>query len=138
MIDREDLIDDAHFTAPENFTDNAEVKAEFDAVLLEWLLQHTKREVMERSQACGYMCGAINTMEDVFSDRHLAARGFFPEVDHPRVGALRYPGAQFKMSETPWRAGRAPLLGEHTHEVLSGLLGYGEAEMAALREQGAL
>jgi crotonobetainyl-CoA:carnitine CoA-transferase CaiB-like acyl-CoA transferase len=138
MIDREDLIEDAHFTAPENFSGNADVKAEFDAILLEWLLQQTKREVMEKSQSCGYMCGAINTMEDVFSDPHLAARGFFAEIDHPHTGTLRYPGAQFKMSETPWRAGRAPLLGEHTQEVLTGLLGYGETEMAALREQGAL
>jgi crotonobetainyl-CoA:carnitine CoA-transferase CaiB-like acyl-CoA transferase len=138
MIDREDLIEDPHFTAPDNFTGNAEVKAEFDAVLLEWLLQHTKREVMEKSQACGYMCGAINTMEDVFNDPHLQARGFFAEVQHPYAGTLKYPGAQFKMSETPWRAGRAPLLGEHTEDVLTGLLGYGEAEMAALREEGAL
>jgi crotonobetainyl-CoA:carnitine CoA-transferase CaiB-like acyl-CoA transferase len=138
MIDREDLIEDAHFTAPENFTNNADVKAEFDAVLLEWLLQHTKREVMEKSQACGYMCGAINTMADVFEDPHLAARGFLTAVGHPHVGTLRYPGAPFKMSETPWRAGRAPLLGEHTPEVLTGLLGYGEAHLAALRQQGAI
>jgi crotonobetainyl-CoA:carnitine CoA-transferase CaiB-like acyl-CoA transferase len=138
MIDREDLIDDPHFRAPENFTNNAEVKAEFDAVLLEWLLQHTKREVMEKSQSCGYMCGAINTMEDVFDDPHLVARGFFAEIDHPYVGKLRYPGAQFKMSETPWRAGRAPLLGEHTQEVLSGLLGYSDSQIAALGEQGAV
>jgi crotonobetainyl-CoA:carnitine CoA-transferase CaiB-like acyl-CoA transferase len=107
-------------------------------VLLEWLLQHTKREVMEKSQACGYMCGAINTMADVFEDPHLAARGFLTAVGHPHVGTLRYPGAPFKMSETPWRAGRAPLLGEHTPEVLTGLLGYGEAHLAALRQQGAI
>jgi crotonobetainyl-CoA:carnitine CoA-transferase CaiB-like acyl-CoA transferase len=137
MIGREDLIDDAHFRAPENFTDNAEVKAEFDAILLEWLLVRTKREVMEASQACGYMCGAINTMEDVFADPHLAARGFFAEVDHPYAGVLRYPGAQFKMSETPWRAGRAPLLGEHTEAVLREL-GYSGAEIEGLRTEGAI
>ena len=138
MIDREDLIEDQHFTAPENFSGNQDVKAEFDAVLLEWLLQHTKREVMEKSQSCGYMCGAINTMEDVFEDPHLAARGFFAQIEHPHVGTLRYPGPQFKMSETPWRAGRAPLLGEHTHEVLTGVLGYGDAEVAELQAQGAI
>jgi crotonobetainyl-CoA:carnitine CoA-transferase CaiB-like acyl-CoA transferase len=137
MIGREDLIDDPHFRAPENFSENAEVKAEFDAILLEWLLVRTKREVMEASQACGYMCGAINTMEDVFADPHLAERGFFAEVEHPYAGVLRYPGAQFKMSETPWRAGRAPLLGEHTEAVLREL-GYSDAEIAALKEQGAI
>ena len=138
MIDREDLIDDPHFTAPENFTNNPEVKAEFDAVLLGWLVQRTKREVMEKSQANGYMCGAINTIEDVFSDPHLAARGFFTEIDHPHVGALRYPGPQFRMSETAWRAGRAPLLGEHTIEVLTGLLGYDERRLAKLAEEAAI
>jgi hypothetical protein len=40
------------------------------------------------------------------------------EIDHPYTGPLKYPGAQFKMSETPYRAGRAPLLGEHTDSVL--------------------
>lgn len=137
MIDRPDLIDDPYFTAPENFNNNPEVKAEFDAILLEWLMRHTKREVMEKSQSVGYMCGAINTMEDVFADPHLAARGFFVEVDHPYTGPLRYPGAQFKMSETPWRAGRAPLLGEHTAEVLEGL-GYAAEDVARLRSQGAI
>jgi len=138
MMDREDLINDPHFTAPENFNQNPEVKAEFDAILLTWLVRHTKREVMEKAQACGYMCGAINTMEDVFDDPHLAARGFFTEIDHPHTGPLRYPGAPFKLSEASWRPGRAPLLGEHTRPVLSDVLGYGEAEIAALREQGAL
>ncbi len=137
LIDREDLIDDPYFTAPENFTGNAAVKAEFDAILIEWLVQHSKREVMEKSQRIGYPCGALNTIEDVFADPHLAARGYFVEVDHPATGVLRYPGPPFKTAETPWRAGRAPLLGEHTAEVLDSL-GYGGADIARLREQGAV
>jgi crotonobetainyl-CoA:carnitine CoA-transferase CaiB-like acyl-CoA transferase len=137
MIDRPDLLDDLHFTAPENMNNNPERKAEFDAILLEWLLVHTKREVMEASQAAGYMCGAINTMEDVFADPHLSARGFFVEVDHPYAGTLTYPGAPFKMSETPWRAGRAPLLGEHTQPVLN-RLGYTNEDIGLLRSQGAI
>ena len=136
MVDRPDLVDDPHFTAPENFTANAEVKAEFDAILLEWLLRHSKQEVMEKAQACGYPCGAINKMADVFNDPHLRARGFLVEVEHPHTGPLTYPGAPFVMSETPWRASRAPLLGEHTREVL-GRLGYGEADVARLRAEGA-
>jgi crotonobetainyl-CoA:carnitine CoA-transferase CaiB-like acyl-CoA transferase len=137
MIDRPDLVEDEYFTKPEHFTGNPEVKAEFEAILLEWLLTHTKREVMEKSQECGYPCGAINTMEDVFADPQLAARGFFAQVDHPAVGVLTYTGAQMKMSETPWRAGRAPMLGEHTSEVLS-KLGYEAEDIARLKEQGAV
>jgi len=136
MIDREDLIDDPYYTAPEHFTGNAEVKAEVDAMVYEWLLVRTKREVMEKAQSVGYFCGAINTMEDVFNDPHLAARGFLTEVDHPATGKLVYPGAPFQMSESPWRAGRAPLLGEHTSEVLCGRLGLAGEDVARLREQG--
>ena len=84
------------------------------------------------------MCGAINTIEDVFNDAHLQYRHFFTEIDHPYTGPLRYPGAQFKMSETPWRAGRAPLLGEHTQEVLTQRLGYSEDDVVKLRSQGAI
>ena len=86
MIDRPDLVNDPHFTAPENFAGNPEVKEEFDAILLEWLLTHTKREVMEKSQAAGYPCGALNNMADVFADPHLDSAGFFPEIDHPHTG----------------------------------------------------
>lgn len=138
MIERPDLIEDEYFTAPENFRDNAEVKAEFDAILLGWLLQHTKQEVMERAQEYGYMCGALNEMSDVFQDPNLRARGFFVDVDHPYTGVLTYPGAPFKMEDTPWQAGRAPLLGEHTAEILEDELGHSPEAVARLREQGVI
>jgi crotonobetainyl-CoA:carnitine CoA-transferase CaiB-like acyl-CoA transferase len=136
MIERPDLIEDAYFTAPENFRDNAQVKAEFEAILLGWLLQHTKQEVMERAQECGYMCGALNEMSDVFQDPNLRARGFFVDFEHPYAGVLTYPGAPFKMQDTPWQPGRAPLLGEHTTEILTNELGCSAEEVVRLREQG--
>jgi crotonobetainyl-CoA:carnitine CoA-transferase CaiB-like acyl-CoA transferase len=137
MIGRPELISDPYFTKRENFYGNAEVKAEFEGLLYEWLLTRTKREVMVASQAVGYPCGALQSMADVFADPHLAAHHYFVEVDHPVTGPLRYPGAPFLMSETPWRAGRAPLLGEHTDAVL-GQLGYSGEDITKLREAGAL
>ena len=137
MIDRPDLINDPYFTAPENFTGNPITKAEFDAILLEWLLERPKQEIMEKAQSVGYFCGAINSIDEVFEDKHLQAREYFVEVDHPYTGPLRYPGAQFKMSETPMQPGRAPLLGEHTTQVLKGL-GYTVEDIVRLREQGAI
>lgn len=137
MIDRPDLIDDPYFTAPENFVNNPQVKAEFDALVLEWTLRHTKREITERAQAVGYPAGALNTMADVFSDPHLQARGFLPTIEHPVAGALTYPGAPFTMSDAAWKAGRAPLLGEHTKSVLQSL-GYSFEDVARLRQQGAI
>jgi crotonobetainyl-CoA:carnitine CoA-transferase CaiB-like acyl-CoA transferase len=138
MVDRPDLIDDAYFTAPQNFTGNPEVRAEFEAILLEWLLSHTKKEVTEKAQSVGYICGVLNSMEEVFIDPHLQARKFFVEVDHPYTGPLKYPGPQFRMSDSPWRAGRAPLLGEHTDEVLRGRVGLTADDIALLRTEGAI
>ncbi len=138
MIERPDLINHPYFTAPEHFVNNADVKAEFDAILLEWLLPRTKREITERAQAVGYPCGSLNTMADVFDDPHLRFREFLPTVEHPIAGTLTYPGAPFKMSEGAWKPGRAPLLGEHTFEVLTERLGYSAADVVRLREQGAI
>ena len=47
---------------------------------------------------------------------HLQSRGFFQTIDHPEAGKLRYAGHPFRMSETPPRMSRAPLLGEHNDE----------------------
>src|SRR5439155_17570982 len=138
MIDRPDLIDDPYFTAAENFTGNADAKAAFDAILLEWLFTKDKQEVMEKAQSVGYFCGALNTMEDIFADEHLKARGFLVDIEHPRTGPIKYPGAPFKMAATPWRAGRAPLLGEHTASILGDRLGYALEEIGRLRAQGAI
>lgn len=138
MIGRLDLIDDPHFTTPENFYNNPDVKAEVEAFFYEWLFQNTKQEAMEKSQAEGYLAGAINTMEDVFNDPHLAARNFFVEIDHPVSGTLKYPGPPFIMSETSWKPGRAPLLGEHNREVYCDRLGFSGDDLVRMREQGVI
>jgi crotonobetainyl-CoA:carnitine CoA-transferase CaiB-like acyl-CoA transferase len=133
LIERPDLIEDPHFA--ENRKGNAEVNAEFEEIFLEWLSRHGKQEIMERAQSLGYICGAGNAMEDTFRDRQLNSRGFFVDVAHPYTGPLRYPGASVRMSATPWKAGRAPLLGEHTDEVLHERLHYDEDELKRLREE---
>ena len=63
-----------------------------------------------------------DTAEDLFTDRHLAHREFFSELKHPVAGTLRYPGAAYRLSNSPASANRrsAPTLGEHNH-LLSGL-----------------
>jgi crotonobetainyl-CoA:carnitine CoA-transferase CaiB-like acyl-CoA transferase len=134
LIERPDLIENPHFTAPENFSGNPDVAREFDAIFLDWLAAHNKQEIMVRAQQVGYICGAANTMEGAFADLQLNSRGFFVEVDHPNAGRLRYPGAPVRMAETPWRAGRAPLLGEHTREILGSRLGYSEVDVEQLSD----
>jgi crotonobetainyl-CoA:carnitine CoA-transferase CaiB-like acyl-CoA transferase len=67
----------------------------------------------------GIPCGPINTYAEAFADPQVRARNMVVEIEHPALGRLSVPGSPMKMSETPPVIGRrAPLLGEHTGEVL--------------------
>jgi crotonobetainyl-CoA:carnitine CoA-transferase CaiB-like acyl-CoA transferase len=83
-------------------------------------------------------CGPINDYADVFRDPQVIAREMVVDTDHPTLGRLRTLGSPIKMSRTPPDVSRrAPLLGEHTDQVLTEA-GYNEREIAALRQSGAV
>lgn len=83
-------------------------------------------------------CGPINDYAQVFGDRQVIAREMAVEVDHPTLGRLRTLGSPIKMSATPPDVTRrAPLLGEHTVEILTEA-GFGDDEIVALRRAGAI
>jgi len=83
-------------------------------------------------------CGPINDYAQVFADAQVRAREMVVEVEHPRLGRVRSLGSPIKMSATPADpARRAPLLGEHTNEILNGI-GMSEQEIARLRASGAI
>lgn len=73
-------------------------------------------------QTRGLACGVVASPEEAFEAEHIKARGFQMEVDHAELGRrVRYPGAPFLMSASPWRISRrAPLVGEHTDQILYG------------------
>lgn len=83
-------------------------------------------------EARGLPCGPINNYAQVFADPQIRARGLVVDTEHPRLGHMRTLGAPVKMSLTPPMAGRrAPLLGEHTDEVLREI-GYDSADIARI------
>ena len=128
------MVDDPRFTG-DNFSD-PELGFEVDAYFIPWLLTKTKSEAMD---LCADVGGTpINTMADVFSDPHFRGRDFFSVVDHPASGRLEYPGAQVKLQQGSWRAGRAPLLGEHNLEILCGRLGLSYGEVVHLAREGVI
>ena len=68
----------------------------------------------------GVPCGRINDLGAVFADRHLRERGLFVDLPHPVLGSVRAIGSPLHLSDTPPVMRRAaPLLGEHTREVLA-------------------
>lgn len=103
---------------------------EVDDLLKAKWLEKTAEEWFHHAQEWRFPFSPVQTMADISSSPQLQKRGYFVEFPHPAVGTLRYPGAPFRMSETPRRQNRpAPKLGEHNREVF-GELGYegGEVE----------
>ena len=93
---------------------------------------------LDRFEQAGIPCGPINNYEEVFADPQVIAREMAVDVDHPRLGRLRTLGTPIKMSATPLNPRRrAPLLGEHTDEVLRAA-GLTDGEISELRASGAI
>jgi benzylsuccinate CoA-transferase BbsF subunit len=109
---------------------------ELDALIARWTQTRSAQDVMDCLQAHGIAAGKVNDGRDIFFDPQLIERGFFAPVTHPppqRLGTRIYPGRPYHFQETPVAIQRpAPLLGEHNREVLGGLLGYPDDEIAAL------
>lgn len=84
-----------------------------------FLMTHTREELFVGAQTRGVALMPVNTAKDLVEDIGLVQRGYFVEVDHPELGrSLKYPGAPYQLSETPWAIRRrAPLIGEHNVEV---------------------
>ena len=133
---RPDICQDPRWASSEARAENAE---EFEAVFIEWLMQHSKLEIFELCQAHRVMCAPVLSFEEMMLDPQLAARSFFTEVNHPTVGRLPAMGAPFKMTETPLQSpAPAPSLGQHNVEVLSVELDYSLGEIAQLKTRGVI
>jgi crotonobetainyl-CoA:carnitine CoA-transferase CaiB-like acyl-CoA transferase len=97
----------------------------------------TTAEWVEELEALKIGCGPINTLSQVFADPHVQARGCVVEMPHASGETVQVIANPVRLSATPAAYNSAPpLLGQHTAEVLGGLLGMGEGKIAALREKG--
>ena len=107
---------------------------EVDALLAPWFLERTKKELFELFEKNAIPFAPLYNMEDEVNDVHLEKRRFFAAIDRDETGDLKYPGAPYKFSKTPWALARpAPLLGEHNEEIYCGRLGYSKEDLVALR-----
>ena len=92
---------------------------------------------MSLLQQAGVAAGPVMDPRDVFADPHVSQRGVFEEAFQEDTGTHLYPGAPYKMSETPSTIRRGPVrLGEDNKYVYQDLLGYTPEEYAALEEEG--
>ncbi len=133
LLGHPEWLEDARFAGDADRVANREaLAARIEAVTA----RHPRRHWLERLEAHDIPCGPINDYREVMDDPQVRAREMVVETEHPTLGRLSTLGTPIKLSDTPLTPGRpAPLLGQHTDEVLAGA-GYRQEEIAALRAAG--
>jgi formyl-CoA transferase len=133
VIGREDMAADKRWT---DRVFRAQHAKEFDAALEAWTKRHTKHEAMRLLGEAGIPAGACLNADDLYHDPHLIEREMVVEVAHPQQGKVKLLGCPVKLSGSPVSVLPAPLLGQHTEQVLSELLQYAKADVDSLRNEG--
>ena len=131
VIGRDELIGDDRFSSP---TARAERADEVNEMVSAWTRQHTKHDAMEIIGAAGIPAGAVLDTMELTNDRTFEERGIFQTIQHPGVGEFRMPTWPVRFGGKPPTVTPAPLLGQHTAEVLRDWLGVDAAAAESLKQ----
>ncbi len=115
-------------------------RSELIAILEPVMAARSCADWLSELEAHAIPCGPINTLDQVFADPHVLARDMKIAMEHPLApDPIDLIGSPFKLSDTPVAHRHAPpTLGQHTDAVLQDWLGLSAAEIAALRDGGAV
>ena len=131
-----ELADDPRFAGNGKRVEN---RAELTRLLQAVFAKRPTREWVEILEAAGIPNGPINDVAQVFEEPQVKARGIKVEMDHPVAGKLATVASPMRFSATPVEYKLAPpVLGQHTEEVLRGLLQLDDAAIAKLRAEGTI
>ena len=133
VVGREDLIGVEGYDSKAERAENIE---EIDAIVDGWVRDRKKAEIVEILLDANVPCAPVQTVEEIVEDPHLHERGMISDLPNQGEGreTVPVPGMPIKFdgSEDP-EVTQAPLLGEHTEEVLSELAGYDRTQIEAMR-----
>jgi crotonobetainyl-CoA:carnitine CoA-transferase CaiB-like acyl-CoA transferase len=133
---RPELATDPRFATNGKRVEN---RAELTRLLAEVFAGKRKQEWLELLEAAGIPNGPINDVAQVYAEPQVKARGVRIELEHAAAGALPLVASPMRFSGTPLEYRLAPpVLGEHTDEILSGVLGKHVAEIERLRAAGVI
>jgi CoA:oxalate CoA-transferase len=129
LLERPDLLTDERFESNSKRTAHSK---ELYAILNEIFKTKNIADWMAVLEAAGIPCAPINSVDKIVKDPQVLARNMIVEVEHPVAGKLKMPGVPVKMSLTPGSVDTpAPMLGQHTAEILKEVLGWDEAKTKA-------
>ncbi len=132
VIGRVDIIDDPRFSDGWTRTQNY---ADLEPIMTTAFGAKTTGQWLAELEAAGIACSPVNNIGEAAADPQVLAREMIVEIDQPGAGTFKTANTPFRFSRTQGEvAGHAPELGEHTAEVLSGLLGLEAEEIIRLRD----
>ena len=134
-IGREDLLSDPRYAEPKDRFENRDA---LRAVVEAWTLERDKYQAMRELAEGGVPASAVLDTSDLYRNPHLVERGFVHEVEHAALGKLRLLGWPARMSASTVPIMAAPLLGEHSREVVAADLGLSENAVDALVAEGVI
>ena len=135
LVGRPELAEHPDFSTPE-----ARIKRldQVWSIVESWTQQHSKFEAMAMLNEVDVPCGPILSTKDLIEDEGMAASGMIVTVPHKTRGSFKTVGCPLRLSDSAPDYGTSPLLGEHTEEVLTGLLKYSREDVKKLKSEGAI
>lgn len=125
-------IDDPLFQIVDESAENSPLRTEYD----NWVATHERKDIFHQAQELRVPAGYVSDALDVLSLPQLLAREALTTQSTPGSGTITFPGAPFRMSGLPFKAHRAPHLGEHTREILSIETNLSDREIENLYHRG--
>ena len=136
LMERNDLVQDPRFMTA---AARRQHQAELEELIKAWARGKTRQELWDGLRNLDYFGAPVLSTREVLEDPHIKARQAFIERDHPTAGPTTLLAPWIHMSKTPASIrDDSPAIGQHTHEVLGGLLGLSKAELGDLRAQGVI
>lgn len=136
ILEREDLQNDPRFSSNPARTDNINTLA---GIIQEEIGKKTTTQWMDIFKKAELPYSPINNLKQICEDPIIKHRNMLVEIDQPIAGKVKIAGSPIHLSETPGKIyAHAPLLGEHTEEVLQEILGYSRQEIDRLTAEGVL
>ena len=133
LADRADLIGDTRYSTHEA---RGQRPGEVEEIVSSWTRTLTKYEAMQTLTELGIAAGAVQDLCEVLGDPHLREREMVIEMKDPARGDYQIIGCPIKVEGNDVPVTPPPLLGEHSEEALTTLLGMKPQEVSDLREEG--
>ena len=134
-MERPDLLEDPRYA---DHAARQENRTALSAEIAAWVVERDKYEGMRALCDAGVPASAVLDTKDLYENPHLVGRGFVREVDHPVHGRIKLLGWPARMSESAVPVEPAPLLGQHSREVVAADLGLAADAIDELVREGVL